>query len=383
MNITFKRIVGVLFVSLLLFVHNVTAQTKGETFHLGLGWNIGNQLDAYVNGVANETCWGNGKATQQTFDRLKQMGFESVRIPVTWLGHVGSAPEYKIDEVWLGRVAELVEYAERAGLKAVINIHHDGVNSNHWLDVKGASRDESVNTRVKAQLRSMWTQIAEKFKRKGEFLVFESMNEIQDGKWGWGDNLTDGGRQYAVLNEWNQVFVDAVRAVGGKNKRRYLGVPGYCNNIDLTLKHFRMPTDKVKNRLLLSVHYYDPYLFTLENRMDEWGYETEKNMGRRTDEQHVDSMFHLLKTNYVDKGVPVYIGEFGCTRRKNDSDERFRKYYLGYVCRKASENGLSMMYWDNGSRGRGRECSGIIDHATGGYISNGEEIVRVMTEAYK
>ena len=99
MNITFKRIVGVLFVSLLLFVHNVTAQTKGETFHLGLGWNIGNQLDAYVNGVANETCWGNGKATQQTFDRLKQMGFESVRIPVTWLGHIGSAPEYKIDEV--------------------------------------------------------------------------------------------------------------------------------------------------------------------------------------------------------------------------------------------------------------------------------------------
>lgn len=383
MNITFKRIVGVLFVSLLLLVHNVFAQTKGETFHLGLGWNIGNQLDAYVNGVANETCWGNGKATQQTFDRLKQMGFESVRIPVTWLGHIGSAPEYKIDEVWLGRVAELVEYAERAGLKAVINIHHDGANSNHWLDVKGASRDESVNTRVKAQLRSMWTQIAEKFKRKGEFLVFESMNEIQDGKWGWGDNLTDGGRQYAVLNEWNQVFVDAVRAVGGKNKRRYLGVPGYCTNIELTLKHFRMPTDKVKNRLLLSVHYYDPYLFTLENRMDEWGHETEKNMGRRTDEQHVDSMFHLLKTNYVDKGVPVYIGEFGCTRRKNDSDERFRKYYLGYVCRKASENGLSMMYWDNGSRGRGRECSGIIDHATGEYISNGEEIVRVMTEAYK
>lgn len=381
------RIVGVLFVSLLLFVHNVTAQTKGETFHLGLGWNIGNQLDAYANGVANETCWGNGKATQQTFDRLKQMGFESVRIPVTWLGHVGSAPEYKIDEVWLGRVAELVEYAERAGLKTVINIHHDGANSNHWLDVKGASRDKSVNTRVKAQLRSMWTQIAEKFKRKGEFLVFESMNEIHDGRWGWGDNLTDGGRQYAVLNEWNQVFVDAVRAVGGKNKRRYLGVPGYCTNIDLTLKHFRMPTDKVKNRLLLSVHYYDPYLFTLENRMDEWGHEwgheAEKNMGMGTDEQHVDSMFHLLKTNYVDKGVPVYIGEFGCTRRKNDSDERFRKYYLGYVCRKASENGLSMIYWDNGSRGRGRECSGIIDHATGEYISNGEEIVRVMTEAYK
>jgi endoglucanase len=121
-------------------------------FHLGLGWNLGNQMDAFRNGVAEETCWGNGVATQQTFDSLKALGFTSVRIPVTWLGHVGPAPEYKIDTTWLDRVAELVGYAEKAGLKAIVNIHHDGADSKHWLDVKKAAKSDEVNRRVKEQL---------------------------------------------------------------------------------------------------------------------------------------------------------------------------------------------------------------------------------------
>lgn len=358
------------------------AMDGGDGFCLGLGWNLGNQMDAYVNGVSNETSWGNGRATERTFERLSEMGFSCVRIPVTWLGHIGPAPEYKIEEDWLGRVEELVCYAEKAGLKVVINMHHDGADSRFWLDVKGAAKDEMVNERVKEQIAAMWTQIAERFRNKGDFLVYESMNEIHDGKWGWGDNRTDGGRLYEVVNEWNQVFVDAVRSVGGKNRKRYLGVPGYCTNIDLTVKHFRMPSDRAKNRILLSVHFYDPHDFTLENRKDEWGFEAAHNQGRYADEMYVDSLFTVLKNKYVDKGIPVYIGEFGCTRRKDDDKERFRKYYLDYVCRKAAEKGLSMIYWDNGSRGRGRECSGIIDHSNGDYISGGEEIVRIMVDAY-
>ena len=91
---------------------------------LGLGWNLGNQLEAQNNGVASETAWGNAKATQATFDGLKAKGITAVRIPVTWLGHIGAAPEYKIDEAWMNRVAEVVGYAEKAGLMAIVNIHH-------------------------------------------------------------------------------------------------------------------------------------------------------------------------------------------------------------------------------------------------------------------
>ena len=170
---------------------------------------------------------GNQPTTQALFDQLAASGITSVRIPVTWLGHVGEAPDYTIEADYLNRVAEVVGYAENAGLNAIINIHHDGADSQYWLDIKDAATDDAVNEAVKAQLKAMWTQIAERFRDKGNFLVFEAMNEIHDGAWGWGDNRTDGGKQYAVLNEWNQVFVDAVRATGGNNTERYLGVPGY------------------------------------------------------------------------------------------------------------------------------------------------------------
>ena len=92
---------------------------------LGLGWNLGNQLDAYSGLMPSETAWGNPKATRQTFDQIKSAGFTCVRIPVTWLGKIGPAPTYTIDSAWMERVKEVVEYAHSAGLQAIINTHHD------------------------------------------------------------------------------------------------------------------------------------------------------------------------------------------------------------------------------------------------------------------
>lgn len=348
----------------------------------GLGWNLGNQLDAHNNGIANETSWGNAATTQAAFDKIAAAGIKSVRIPVTWLGKVGPAPAYSINEAWLNRVAEVVDYAENAGLKAIINIHHDGANSAYWLNIKDAATSETVNTQVKAQLRAMWTQIAEKFKDKGSFLVFESMNEIHDGKWGWGANRTDGGKQYAVLNEWNQVFVDAVRATGGNNTNRYLGVPGYVTNIDLTLAHFVMPSDVVTNRILLAVHYYDPHEYALENTYTEWGHTAAS--GKKAsygDEEYAKNAFGKLKSKFIDNGIPVYIGEMGSVHRSTERAELFRKYYLEYICKAAKTYGLAPFYWDNGSTGAGKECLGLINHATGNYINNGKDIVDTMVKA--
>lgn len=349
---------------------------------LGLGWNIGNQLDAYNNGVADETCWGNQAATQQTFDKVAEAGFTSVRIPVTWMGHIGEAPDYQIEDAWLNRVAELVAYAENAKLNAIINMHHDGADSDYWLSIKRASASEEANEEIKNQLKAMWTQIATKFKDKGEFLIFESMNEIHDGGWGWGANLNDNGKQYAIMNEWNQVFVDAVRAVGGENVNRYLGIPGYCANVDLTLNHMALPADEAQNRLLVAVHFYDPYEYTLNNKYTEWGYTASSNKKDSWgDEDNVKKVFGQLRDHYVNQGVPVYIGEMGCVHRNSTRAEKFRKYYLEYVCKAARSYGLAPFYWDNGAKGTGQECSGLFDHATGEYLNNAEEVVAVMKKA--
>ncbi|MGN0028370.1 MAG: cellulase family glycosylhydrolase [Marinilabiliaceae bacterium] len=349
--------------------------------YMGMGWNLGNQLDAWNNEVANETCWGNGKCTQATMDAIRAAGFRTVRIPVTWLGKVGEAPDYKIDADWLARVAEVVGYAENAGLNAIINIHHDGADSKHWLDIKTAATTTSKNDAVKAQLKAMWTQIAEKFADKGNFLIFECMNEIHDGGWGWGANKTDGGKQYKTLNEWLQVCVDAIRATGGNNATRWIGVPGYCTNPDITLENLVVPTDAA-NRLMVAVHFYDPSDYTLEDKYSEWGHNGSKSKKASWgDEENVRTIFSKLQAKYVSAGTPVYIGEIGNVHRSTERAEAFRRYYLEYVCKAAKSYGMAPIFWDNGSASSGKECSGIFNHATGAALNNGATIASIMVNA--
>ena len=157
-------------------------------------------------------------------DGRRQGRFKAVRICVTWAGHIGPAPDFTLEQAWIDRVAEIVGYAEKAGLVAIVNTHHD---ETHWQDIAKCFGDPATNETTMRMLFRVWTQIAERFKDKGEWLVFESLNEIQDGGWGWSDAFKkDPETQYRILNEWNQIFVNAVRATGGNNATRWLGVPG-------------------------------------------------------------------------------------------------------------------------------------------------------------
>lgn len=359
------------------------ACSSSRTTILGAGWNMGNHLDSHNDGVAGEMVWGNPRATQATFDAVKRAGFTSVRIPVTWLGHIGQAPDYKIDENWMNRVAEVVGYAEKAGLNAIVNIHHDGSDSQHWVNIAAAAKSDCVNTQVKRQLAAVWTQIANRFKNYGDFLMFEALNEIHDGGWGWGENRKDGGKQYRVLNEWMQVFVDAVRATGGKNRNRWLGICGYCANPELTIEHLVIPHDKAMNRLMISVHYYGPVEYSLECKFSEWGHTgAASKKAKHSNEDAVKNIFQQLRSTFVDKGYPVYIGETGCSYRGNVHDEAFRKYFLEYIAKAAHDNGIAMMLWDNGLTEPGRESHGYINHATGKFINDGEEMLKAFTGAY-
>jgi len=230
-------------------------RTSPELFaKLRLGWNLGNSLDV-PNG---ETAWGNPMATPELLVAVAKAGFNLVRIPVTWAQHLGPAPSYAIDPDWLARVEEVVGYARSAGLYSIINSHHEG----GWLSLKDANGNttQENNALVRAQFVAVWTQIAKYFANQGEELMFESVNEVHDG-YGKADP-----RHIEIVNDLDQAFVNLVRASGGNNGRRHLIVPGYNTNIDETLKGFKLPTDSAKNRLILSVHCYDPYLYALMGR---------------------------------------------------------------------------------------------------------------------
>lgn len=357
---------------------------------LGMGWNLGNNLDAHVDGVANETSWGNPAATQKLFTALKKAGFSSVRIPVTWMGHIGKAPEYRLEKAWLNRVYEVALYAKNAGLKCIVNIHHDGFGAetdvakkaNHWLDLAAAAKSEEKNQEIKQKLAMVWMQIANKFQNEGDWLIFETMNEIQDGKWGNGDNLTDGGAQYRVLNEWNQICVDMIRATGGENATRYIGVPGYVCQPGLTMKYMLLPEDQVPNRLMVAVHMYDPWDYAGSAKYSEWGHTGQDIVPGNTGEKEYTATLDALYNTYVRKGVPVYLGEYGSVHRNNAKAEAFRKYYLEYTCKALKMHRMPVFYWDNANRGSGEESFGLMEHDDGKWINNGEEIAKIMVNAW-
>ena len=350
---------------------------------LGLGWNLGNQLDSHSDGVSSETAWGNPKVTQRTFDKVRAAGFSSVRIPVTWLGHFGPAPDYVLDKEWLDRVAEVVDYAEKAGLNAIINIHHDGAESRFWLDIGKAAADPYEDERIRQQISAIWTQIAERFRDKGDFLIFEAFNEIHDGGWGWGGNRTDGGKQYRCLDGWNQTFVDAVRSSGGKNAGRYLAVPGYCTNPEITVEHFRLPEDTVEDRILVSVHYYEPTEYTLTAKYSEWGKNADPGKcAGENEEERVIEVFSALYEAFVSKGIPVYLGEIGCVNRAAVREQEFQRYWFEYVITAARTCGMAPFVWDNGAEGTGNEKHAYIDHGTGEYSSEpARKAVETMVKA--
>ena len=359
--------------------------TKDYAERLGIGWNLGNHFDAYNNGVSGETAWGNPKATQATMNKVKAAGFSTVRIPVTWLGHIGSAPDYKIDEKWLNRVAEVVGYAEAAGLNAIVNMHHDGADSKNWLDIKTAAKDPAVHQKILDQVSAMWRQIADKFKDKGDFLIFEAFNEIHDGGWGWGDNRNDGGKQYQCLNEWNQAFVDAVRASGGENADRILGIPAYCTNVDIAIQSFVMPEDIVEGRLIMAVHCYDPYDYTLPATKSEWGHTADESKKVSGDnEADLKRVFEKIYNNFIKKGIPVYMGEFGCVNRATAREQAFQQYYLKYYAKLAKTYFVPSIIWDNGAKGAGNERHAFIDHGTGEYCSpEAKAAIEALVDSYR
>ncbi len=362
----------------------VDNSATGLAKRLGWGWNLGNHFDTSSGEDGKHPQWGywdNATPTQQLYTNLKKTGVSTVRIGVTW-GNYQSGDDWTIESAYMAEVKQNVEWAGQAGLNVILNMHHD----EYWLDVKTAATNSIVNNTIKTRISKTWTQIAEAFKDQGDYLFFETFNEVQDGQWGWGANRTDGGKQYKTLNEWNQTAVDAIRATGGQNATRWIGVPGYASSPSFVLiDQFQLPTDAA-NRLMVSVHFYDPNTFTLTPESNggksEWGHTAAAGKFQAgSNEEHVVETFQQLYAKFVANNIPVYIGEYGCVMHKNSRSNLFRNYYLEYVCRAAHAYNLPLCIWDNNAQGGGDEHHGYINHTDGSFLNNMSSIVAKMINA--
>jgi len=314
-----------------------------------LGWNIGNTLEA----TGGETAWGNPKVTKALIDAVKAAGFNAVRIPCSWNQNLENAATAKIKTDWLNRVKEVVQYCVDNDMYVVVNIHWDG----GWLENNITEAKKAENN---AKQKAFWEQIATHLRGFDEHLLFAGANEP----------AVEDAAQMAVLTSYHQTFIDAVRSTGGKNIYRTLVVQGPTTDIEKTNKLMTvLPTDSAVNRMMVEVHYYAPWNFGGLTKDESWGKmfyywgtgfhsatDTERNASYG-EEADLEKNFKLMKTQFVDKGIPVLLGEFGAIRRTSLTGDALtlhlnsRAYYLKTVVKTAKANGLLPFYWDEGSIG--------------------------------
>lgn len=342
-----------------------------------LGWNLGNALEctgATITGsvASGETDWGNAAVTKAMIDAVKATGINAVRIPCAWNRYLESSTNYKIKDFWLARVKQVVDYCVSNDMYAILNIHWDG----GWLENNPTlAKQAEVNKKQKA----IWEQIAIYFRNYDEHLLFAGTNEVNMGSNG-GNPTQDN---FNVQMSYNQTFVDAVRSTGGKNTYRNLIIQAFNTNIDQAVSNLKVSTDNTANRLMVEVHYYDPWQFCGLESDATWGkyfalwgadfhqYATGELTGRAAtfgEEDYVKAQFAKMKTNFVDKGYPVILGEFSPTRRMSLTGDALthhldsRAYYVKYVTEQAKNYGIVPFYWDNG--GTGDKGCGIFNRST-------------------
>lgn len=315
-----------------------------------LGMNIWNTMETPY----GETGWGNPLITQSLIDTLKKAGFNAIRIPCQyWVSHANRQTG-EIDAAWLGRVKEVVQYCVNDGMYVLLNDHHDG-----FMDCRatGAKLDT-----IKAIQKAIWEQVATKLRDFDERVMFASSNEPD------ANDLTSATN----LHDFHQIFINAVRSTGGKNAYRTLVLQAPNTSLDL-MNYFSpgaipgLPKDPVANKLILEFHWYSPPNFCILGEDASWGKEWRywgKNLKSLTDPEHnsnpdyeeayMERNMQWAKKSFVDKNIPVLIGEFGVQYHADDlvghpADSILSltstAHFFGHMVRTARANGLSAFLW--------------------------------------
>ncbi len=309
-----------------------------------LGWNIGNTMES----PGGESGWGNPSITEDYIKFVKQQGFNAIRIPCAWdWHHIDDPKTARINADWLNRVKEVVGYCVSNDVYVLLNIHWDG----GWLENNCTpEKKDSVNAKQKAY----WEQIATTMRDYDEHLMFASANEPN------AYNAT----QMEVLLSYHQTFVDAVRSTGGRNTYRSLVIQGSSEYLDVS----KFPTDPTPDRMMYEEHNYTPSQFTFLSEDVSWGnmvyywgeghhstIEPDRNPTYGEEDAHIE-FFQKMKSEFIDKGIPVLMGEYGAYRRNNSANVPLDlethndaiDYWITFVTKQAISHGVIPFWWDTG-----------------------------------
>lgn len=333
--------------------------TQEVVREMGFGINLGNTFESCGDWIGKdsvtnyETGWGSPVVTEEMIRGYADSGFGALRVPVAWSNMMQE--NYTIHPDYLARVQEVVGWAMDAGLYVILNIHWDG---GWWTDFAVADKKDEC---MKKYTR-IWEQLCDAFGTRGDHLIFESLNEegCWDSLWNrWGGK--DGKEEaFGLLNEINQTFVDLVRKSGGNNAKRHLLIAGYATDVELTCDAaFKMPEDPAKH-CAVSVHYYTPVTFCILEEDADWG-KARSTWGTEKDQRELTKYMDMLKTTFVDKGVPVIIGEYGCPTKNKDPESV--KLFLTSVAKEAYAREMCPVLWATTGNFYDRENAKMYDDA--------------------
>ena len=346
--------------------------------NMGPGWNLGNTFDAthighgsscsgcipnsssppgggagtgiwacptrnYIGMAASqlETIWIGGSAnvtTQQTIRNVRNAGFTTIRIPVTWYKATAGPPNWVIRDDFMARVRNVVRWAYDEDMTIILNTHHEELIFANWLG--DARRTESQNF-----ITRIWTQIATEFNGFGERLVFEGLNEPRVR--GHAQEWQGGSPEHREnVNRLNQAFVNAVRATGGNNRYRILMVPTYAASADIrAFAGFTIPTDPTAGpqRIAMSIHAYIP------NSFAGVGSGPITHTFGSTERNQVTTMMNRVMNEANTRNVPVVFGEWGAVSRSSGTNENTRAEYSRVYALEAASRRAAHVWWDNGA----------------------------------
>ena len=330
-----KRFTPILGLLLMLCVQSQAQSFESATDavkNMGVGWNLGNTLDAVKEGVAegwtwdsiedHEKNWGQPVTKPELMKMMKEAGFGAIRVPVTWYQEMDS--EGKVNDAWMNRVKEVVDYVIDNGMYCIINVHHDTGDGTQWLHASTTTYDK-----VKDKYEYLWKQIAEKFKDYDQHLLFESYNEMLDDNNRWNEPATDDG--YKAINSYAKLFVTTVRNTGGNNKDRNLVVNDYsASSAPNAMKALELPEES--GHIIFQLHSY-PNWQTKSNAKNE-----------------IDNLISNIKSNLLDR-APVIIGEYATfttwpsTIDYYDKDKEVALYAMDYLIKETKKEGIGTFYW--------------------------------------
>lgn len=341
--------------------------------NLVLGYNLGNTFDSNPYGSWWDptgktpddwaTQWGQPVVTKETIHAIAARGFNIIRVPVTWYPHIAGfdSGDYTIDEAWMARVQEVIDWVLDEGCYCIINVMHDtGANNGSgdpnsaWLHASMADYDVMT---VKYQ--AIWQQIANRFKDYGEKLIFESFNEILDENSTWDAPTSVTDDSYECINKLQQDFVNTVRNTGGNNEYRNLLITTYSatgNNVT-ALEALQVPTDVHPSHIVGTVHSYDPYNFCND------GGDYNITMFDTSCQESIDQVFSNVESRFNTLGIPYIFGEFGAIDDDKNMNERIK--YATYVAQKMKAAGTTGLWW-----------MGLIDRTTNTWYE--DEIVTAL-----